>query len=140
MDTAIQKPKKLSFETIAHCCYMFKCSCFFLQKKLDLSHNELKHFACKSHEFWSKTLERLSLSHNNLNSVSSNIVKLESLQYLDLSHNNLRTLPPPRYWATRVLRKLNLSHNKVRNQNHDRYRHHFLNVGPTTSLPGPIKP
>ena len=51
--------------------------CFFgLQLILDLSHNELSHLPLESEVYWSRSLQNLNLSHNNLTTIDQCICRL----------------------------------------------------------------
>ena len=63
--------------------------------------------------YWTQSLERLFLSHNNIFEISQNITELSHLTILDLSHNKIRTLPLTSCWSGNRLNKLNLSFNQL---------------------------
>lgn len=66
-------------------------------KELNISHNQLGKSTLKQWQwlggFLSKSLSLLDLTHNELNFLPDQLVKLHSLATLHLSHNNLKTLP-----------------------------------------------
>lgn len=59
------------------------------------------------------SLEKLSLSHNLIAEISTNMSQLTQLTSLDVSHNHIHILPHTDAWNCGRLVKLNLSHNKL---------------------------
>ena len=84
-----------------------------MQVHLDASHNQLTDLPIGATSYWTQSLERLFLSHNNISEVSQNITELSHLTILDLSHNKIRTLPLTSIWSGNRLNKLNLSFNQL---------------------------
>lgn len=58
-------------------------------------------------------LERLYLSHNEIDEISRNITELSHLTTLDLSHNHIHHLPPTKSWSNSRMTKLSLAYNQM---------------------------
>ena len=65
------------------------------------------------------SLEKLSLAHNLVAEISTNMSQLTQLTSLDVSHNHIHILPHTDAWNCGRLVKLNLSHNKLVSISHE---------------------
>ena len=83
------------------------------QVQLDASNNHLSDLPIGAANYWTLSLERLVLSHNNITEISRNITELSHLSTLDLSYNQISFLPPTCSWSGNRLNKLILSHNEL---------------------------
>lgn len=81
--------------------------------QLDASNNHLSDLPIGAANYWTLSLERLVLSHNNITEISRNITELSHLSTLDLSYNQISFLPPTCSWSGNRLNKLILSHNEL---------------------------
>lgn len=88
------------------------------QVHLDAAHNSLKELPYGSANYWMHCLERLYLSHNELDEISRNITELAHLTTLDLSHNRICTLPPTSAWTNTKMNRISLAHNNLATLTH----------------------
>ena len=93
--------------------------CFDYQVHLDVSHNSLKDLPYGSASYWMHCLERLYLSHNEIEEISRNITELSHLTTLDLSHNHIRYLPLTKAWSNNRMNKLSLAYNQLTTLTHN---------------------
>jgi len=87
---------------------LFKLTCL---SSLNVSNNEISElpFSEIPSKCWPNLLQELSVSHNYLQHIPSEIFSLPSLRTLNLSHNPLKSLPK-KWWTTKSIVTLNLSH------------------------------
>lgn len=110
------KEINLSANHITRVSGSFFHNCVSLEK-INLSYNKLELLP----EYTPNTLSRLSdikLSHNNLKGprpffIPQLILSIPSLVLVDLSHNKITQLPNPQLWASRMIRDLDLSSNRI---------------------------
>lgn len=83
-------------------------------EKLDLSHNNLKHFPLKLCEAMPR-LRHVSLRHNELDEFPYHFLQNNHLSFLDLSHNSIDFLhrPQSRTYTSITLEHLDLSYNSL---------------------------
>lgn len=112
------KEINLSYNHISRVSMSFFRSCISLEK-LNLSHNNLESLPQYAPNTTQLTkLTEIKLSHNQLKDrkpfhIPQLVLSIPSLILVDLSHNRITHLPDPQLWASRVLRDVNLSHNRV---------------------------
>ncbi|XP_070542862.1 leucine-rich repeat serine/threonine-protein kinase 1-like [Ptychodera flava] len=83
---------------------------------LDVSSNKIKEVPNDIGVHWTKTMEMLNLSKNNLHEIPWGICQLGKLSELVLAYNKIEKFPSPDYWHCSIaLSKLDVSFNKLTN-------------------------